>query len=133
VPYLNIRLSVLPSTALTDRVASVLTNLTTGILGKKRELTAVVVDHVSPANWSIGAHSLADHDRHSFYLDIKITEGTNTKAEKARYVTEVFRSMEALIGSVHPASYVVIHDLRADSWGYQGATQEFRIVKNQLP
>ncbi len=35
-------------------------------------------------------------------------------------------------GSLNPASYIVIHEVRADSWGYEGATQEFRYIKGKL-
>jgi 4-oxalocrotonate tautomerase len=132
MPYLNLKLSTSPSAALRAQAVAVLTDLTATILGKKRELTAIVVEHLAPASWSIGARTLAELGQASFYLDIKITEGTNTKAEKARYVAEVFRALEGLFGPVHPASYVVIEDVRADSWGYQGATQEFRAIRGQL-
>jgi 4-oxalocrotonate tautomerase len=132
MPYLNLKLSTSPSAALRAQAVAVLTDLTAAILGKKRELTAIVVEHVAPGDWSIGARTLADLGQASFYLDIKITEGTNTKAEKARYVAEVFRALEGLLGAIHPASYIVVADVRADSWGYQGATQEFRAISSQL-
>ncbi len=60
-----------------------------------------------------------------------MTEGTNTKDEKAAYVEKVFAAMTAALGELHPASYVVVHDVGADSWGYGGRTQEFRYVRGQ--
>ena len=67
----------------------------------------------------------------SFYLDIKVTEGTNTKNEKARYVQAVFEAMGRLLGELAPASYIVIEEVRADAWGYSGQTQEFRYIKGK--
>lgn len=67
----------------------------------------------------------------TFYLDIKVTEGTNTKNEKAAYVKQVFAGMEAILGRVASASYIVIHEVHADAWGYQGETQEFRYIKGK--
>ncbi len=67
----------------------------------------------------------------TFYLDIKITEGTNTKNEKAAYIKQIFEGMEVILGQVASASYIVIHEVRADSWGYQGETQEFRYIKGK--
>jgi 4-oxalocrotonate tautomerase len=132
MPYLNCKLSVPPSQDVTAKIASVLTDLTAEVLKKKRELTAVAVEYVAPEQWYIGGTSLADQSLRSFYLDIKVTEGTNTKDEKALYVSRVFAAIEAIVGSVAPASYIVIHEVRADSWGYQGETQEFRYVRRKV-
>lgn len=52
-----------------------------------------------------------------------MTEGTNTKDEKALYVSRVFAAMEGILGPLAPASYIVIHEVRGDSWGFQGQTQ----------
>jgi 4-oxalocrotonate tautomerase len=132
VPYLNCKLCVPPSQEVTAKIASVLTDLTAEVLKKKRELTAVAVEYVAPEQWYIGGTSLADQSLRSFYLDIKVTEGTNTKDEKALYVSRVFAAVEAIVGSVAPASYIVIHEVRADSWGYQGHTQESRYVRRKV-
>lgn len=131
MPYLNCKLCVPPSQEVTAKIASVLTDLTAEVLRKKRELTAVAVEYVAPEQWYIGGTSLADQSLRSFYLDIKVTEGTNTKDEKALYVSRVFSAVEAIVGAVAPASYIVIHEVRADSWGYQGQTQEFRYVRRK--
>ena len=67
----------------------------------------------------------------TFYLEVHITEGTNTKDEKASYIEKVFSSMRSILGELHPASYVIIKDVRADSWGYEGTTQEFRYISGK--
>ena len=131
MPYLNCKLCVPPSRDVTAKIASVLTDLTAEVLKKKRELTAVAVEYVAPEQWFIGGTSLAEQALRSFYLDIKVTEGTNTKDEKALYVSRVFAAIEGIVGSVAPASYIVIHEVRADSWGYQDQTQEFRYVRRK--
>jgi 4-oxalocrotonate tautomerase len=35
------------------------------------------------------------------------------------------------LGTLNPASYVVIQDVRGDSWGYEGLTQEYRYIKGK--
>ncbi|APO97675.1 MULTISPECIES: tautomerase family protein [Xanthomonas] len=62
----------------------------------------------------------------SFSLEIIVTDETNTKAEKAEYLAEVFACFERLLGPVHPTSYVHVHDARASAYGYGGRTQEAR-------
>ncbi len=130
MPYLNVRLSTPLPDGAPARVAALLTDLTAEVLKKKRELTAVVIDPVRAEHWFIGGAPLGARQEPvaSFFLDIKVTEGTNTKDEKAAYVQRVFAGLQSILGPLDPASYVVIHEVRADAWGYGGATQEFRYV-----
>ena len=131
MPYLKLKLSAPESVETTEKIAIVLTELTADILKKKRELTAVEIEFISPQRWFIGGVSLQEQNATSFYLDIKVTEGTNTKDEKARYVGQVFSSIETIVGPLATASYVVIEEVNADAWGYQGQTQEFRYIKGK--
>jgi len=108
-----------------------LTELTTSVLGKKRDLVAVAVEFIKPQQWFIGGAPIDQHQAHTFYLDIKVTEGTNTKDEKTEYVRQVFAGMEEILGNIATASYIVIHEVRADSWGYQGQTQECRYINGK--
>ncbi|MBK8754017.1 MAG: tautomerase family protein [Candidatus Competibacteraceae bacterium] len=131
MPYLNVKICAASSQELSAEIALVLTDLTTELLKKKRELTAVTVEYIAAEQWFIGGTPIADQLVSSFYLDIRVTEGTNTKDEKAIYVSRVFAAIEAIIGSLAPASYIVIHEIHADAWGYQGQTQEFRYIRGK--
>ncbi len=131
MPYLNAKLSTPPSFEKTEKIAAALTELTAVVLCKKRELTSVAIEYLDPACWFIAGAPLAGQDRSTFYLDIKVTEGTNTKDQKAAYVAQVFAAMEDITGPLHPASYIVIDEVRGDAWGYQGQTQEYRYIKGK--
>lgn len=131
MPYLNAKISGNPSPEVVTRVADVLANLTTSILRKKRELTSITIEYVDGNRWFVAGTPISSQDVRTFYLEIHVTEGTNTKDEKANYVKEVFSSMQSILGKLHPASYIVIKDVGADSWGYEGATQEFRYIKGK--
>lgn len=98
------------------------------MLGKKRELTAIAIEYVNPANWFIAGKNITSP---TFYLDIKVTEGTNTKNEKTAYIKQVFSGLSEILGNVAPASYIVIHEVRGDAWGYQAETQEFRYIQGR--
>lgn len=39
--------------------------------------------------------------------------------------------MTALLGDLASASYVVIHEVHADAWGYAGQSQEFGYIKGR--
>lgn len=131
MPILNVKLCATPSSETSSRIASSLTDLTVEILGKKRELTAVAIEYVAASEWFIAGEALTGQKQNTFHLDIKVTEGTNTKDEKALYISRVFAAFDAVIGPLAPASYIVVHEVRGDSWGYQGATQEYRYVRGK--
>ena len=128
MPFLNLKVSGSHGADTTARLAGILTELTGEGLGKKRELTAVAIEYVPREQWFVGSVTLASKRSTGFYLDIKVTEGTNTKDEKVEYIGKVFAALEAVLGKIEPASYIVIHEVRADAWGYQGASQEFRYI-----
>jgi 4-oxalocrotonate tautomerase len=131
MPYLNVKICAPQSVEATNKVATFLTELTADVLHKKKELTSVSIEYIAAHQWFIGGASLASRDAKTFYLDIKVTEGTNTKNEKAEYIKKVFSEFETVLGRLDPASYIVIHEVRADAWGYAGATQEFRYIKGK--
>ena len=92
----------------------------------RRDLTAVVIDHVDPRDWFIAGKSLAELKMNSFYFDIKVVDETNTKAEKAKFVAEAFEAFGRILGDLHPESYVYVQDVRGSAYGYGGRTQEYR-------
>lgn len=126
MPILNVKVSAERTPELSERITETLLELTTRILGKRRDLTAVVITYVDPRDWFIAGKSLADLRQSSFYFDVKVVDETNTKAEKARYVAEAFEAFEHLLGHLHPESYVYVQDVRATAYGYGGRTQEYR-------
>ena len=126
MPILNVKLGTRRSPETTAAVAETLFDLTTRVLGKKRELTSIAIEYVDPADWIVGGRALAAQGKTSFHLVITITDETNTKDDKARYIKEVFEAMGALLGDLHEESYIHVLDARAAAYGYGGVTQERR-------
>lgn len=126
MPILTVKVSGRPDPARTRAIADLLLELTARILKKKPELTAIVVDYVDPACWIIAGKPLTEHGKSSFYADIRITDETNTKDEKAAWIREVYAGFARLLGDLHEESYVHVIDARAAAYGYGGLTQEYR-------
>jgi len=73
----------------------------------------------------------------SFWLDVRITDGINTRDEKAALIAATFTKINELIGSLHIGSlhnegYVHIEDARGDAYGYGGLTQNERFIGGKL-
>jgi 4-oxalocrotonate tautomerase len=129
MPILNVKVSQPASATLTQSISETLLGLTTRILHKKRELTSIAIDYVAPEHWVVGGSTLAAQGKNSFYFDIKVVDGTNTKDEKAQYISECFAAFSALLAPLHAESYIHIQDVRAEAYGFGGLTQEYRYIK----
>jgi 4-oxalocrotonate tautomerase len=124
--------SARPQLAPKPAIAAEVSRLSSSILGKDPKVTAIIVQRVEPEDWFAGGRSLADAGLASVWLDIHVTEGTNTKDEKATFIAETFRSMGKLLGPLHEESYVHIHEVRGDAYGFGGLTQEQRYIAGKL-
>ena len=126
MPILSVKVSGQKNIATTKAINELLLDLTHRILGKKKEVTSIAIEYVDPDNWFVGGKLLSEQGKSSFYFDIKVTDETNTKDEKAQYIEEAFFGFERILGSIHEESYIYVQDVRATSYGYGGKTQEYR-------
>ena len=132
MPIINIAVTGQPDAALSARIAAEITDLTRAHLKKDPTVTAVAVTYVDPNHWFAGGKSLAAQNANTFWLDIKVVDGTNTKAELSDYLGQVYVAMTRLLGRVHHESYVLVHEVPASAYGFGGKTQEFRFISKQL-
>jgi len=131
MPYLHIQISGARDDALAARTAEAAAELTAGILHKDRALTAVVVEFIEPAHWFVAGNALSASTARGYHWYVSITDETNTKADKARYIAAVHTAMIELLGTVAEHSYVQVADVRASAYGYGGKTQEYRYQQPQ--
>src|ERR1700720_169011 len=113
-------------------IASAVSELTAKILHKDPKVTAIIVKSVDAADWFAGGKSLAEQKLASFWLDIHVTEGTNTKDEKAAYIAAIFKRMGELLGPLHHESYLHVDEVKGDAYGFGGLTQERRYIAGKL-
>jgi len=126
MPILNVKVSGDKSAEKISAISNMLLELTSSVLGKKRDVTAITIQFIDADSWVIAGKPLTEHKKSSFYMDIKVTDETNTKDEKARYIAEVYAGFALILGEVHEESYIYVEDVRAASYGYGGRTQEYR-------
>ena len=126
MPILNLKLAPLQNSGRYRQLAQALTALTAELLGKRREVTAVMIEDLPTARWYVDA---AEVQRPTACLEISITAGTNTEVEKAAFIAAAYAELERQLGAGGPleeASYVIVRELPAADWGYGGATQQLR-------
>lgn len=132
MPIINVNIAARPSRDLSRDVAERVTAITQTELRKDPAVTAVAIHYTDPDHWFAGGKSLSEQNVSSFWLDIKVVDGTNTKQEMARYLDKIFAAMTALLGKIHAESYILVHEVPAAAYGYGGRTQEYRFVAGQI-
>lgn len=126
MPTLQLKISPPQPPALYPELARELTAITADVLGKRPEVTALMIEELPAARWYVGSNPV---QRPTAWLEISITAGTNTGAQKAAFVNAAFACLQDLLGggeALEPASYVIVRELSASDWGYGGLTQEAR-------
>jgi 4-oxalocrotonate tautomerase len=126
MPILTVLVAAPRSAALSRDLAATLHERTVHTLRKRADLVAIAIQYVAPEDWVVAGRPLADAGLRSAFVDIRITDETNTKDEKAAFVAQVFADLQRLLGPLHEESYVHVHDVRAAAYGYGGRTQEAR-------
>lgn len=107
---------------LAQRLAADMTRLIATDLGKRHDLTSLLIETPGKSLWTLGAVPLAD----AAHLQVCVTEGTNTPDEKLRFIANAMRLLRDEMPDLPIATYVVIDELRGESWGYDGKTQADR-------
>ena len=125
MPFVHIRLasarSISPEQVRHLQIEA--TRLMASVMRKNAELTSVLVEVVPLDGWFIGGQpaSIAAH------LDVKVTRGTNSSEEKESFIAEATALLREVMSDVLPvATYVVVDEVPADAWGYDGLSQEER-------
>lgn len=133
MPLISVTYSTQRETpSLKANVAAEITELTAKILRKDPEVTAVIVRSVDAADWFAGGKSLAEQKLASYWIDVHVSEGTNTKDEKAAYLAAVFARMAELLGPLHEETYLHVDEVKGDAYGFGGLTQERRYIAGKL-
>lgn len=100
-----------------------LTDLMAEGLGKRADLTAVLVEATAAGAWSVGAGAVSP----AAHVEAAITLGTNTPAQKARFVAQAHALLARVLpGPLPVATYVILREEPGESWGYGGLTQAER-------
>ena len=126
MPYINIRLGTTLNRVKRENLHQKTTYLMSSIMGKRQEVTTVHIQEDSPQQWAINSVGLNTESPIGAYVAIKVTKGTNTPAEKANMISETIKMLKNEIGTIQEACYVVIDEVPANSWGYNGKTQAER-------
>ncbi|MGJ7041075.1 4-oxalocrotonate tautomerase [Shinella sp. BE166] len=126
MPFLHIRIA---GRSLTDaerlHLQDEATRLAVTLLNKRAEATAVFIEETNAEAWTVGVR----RQPAAGYLEVTVSEGTNTAEEKERFIAAAYALLEEAVGApLHPVTYVIVREVPMESWGYGGRTQESRRI-----
>ena len=130
MPTLHLHTTVVLDDTARSTLARALTELTADVLGKRPEVTAVLLHHHQPGQWFLGGVSAEAQP--TAQLAIDITTGTNSADEKAAFVAGAWELLGRVLGGATGlalASYVIVREVPATDWGYAGQTQAARRLR----
>lgn len=124
MPFINVKVAGQPlAHGQVTALQAGITTLMVDILHKVSPLVGVLVEEVPLWGWSVGAEPVTG----AAQVDAVISAETNTSEEKSRFIAETSRLLKDVLGSgLAAVSYVVIHEVPKDGWGYDGLTQAHR-------
>lgn len=126
MPYLEIHLtSEQLDAARKHGLAAGATRLLADILRKRPEVTVVQLVATPAQAWFAAGGPLPQLGRAAF-AELKITQGSNTGEEKARFLAAFHRLLVDTVGPLTAPGYTVIHEVPGGDWGYDGLTQAER-------
>ncbi|HTH40047.1 MAG TPA: hypothetical protein VL968_04605 [Rhodocyclaceae bacterium] len=130
MPYIRIQLAGVPLSPASPEIDALVTQLQAGVtdalvdyLHKERTLTVVSVGSDDCAHWSADGRPLAGRGA---AVQAFITAGTNNSAEKAAFIAACYDLLAAVLGPLSAPTYVVVQEVPAGDWGYDGLSQAAR-------
>ena len=129
MPFINVKVAGEPlSQSQVTEIQKGVTSLMADVLHKVGPLVSVLVEQVPLAGWSVGAQPA----KRAAQLDAAISAGSNTAEEKVRFIAESNQLLKSTLGpELSPVTYVILHEVPKDSWGYDGITQEQRAKESK--
>ena len=126
MPYVRITAAGEP---LTPRQIAALqggtTTLLNRLLGKREAVTVVTVLDTAAERWAVAGDALPPGARCA-QVDAFVTAGTNRGEEVAAFIAALHELLSEVLGDLAAPAYVMVHELAADQWGYDGRSQALR-------
>ena len=110
----------------TAQIASTVAKLAAEHLKKDLNVTAVLVEAAEPKSWFVAGSNPTDENLSAYWIDVKVTSGTNVKGETTAFIKAAHQAMRGILGPVHEECYVLVHAVDGHAYGFGGRTQEGR-------
>lgn len=130
MPYINVQLSQQElSQDIATQLSEGISDIMADMLYKARHLVSVQIQYGPHQAWFSGGESINTQSCKTAVVQAFITQGTNTVEEKQQAIAALSELLKTCLGTQHEASYVLLQEVPATDWGYDGLTQDSRRVR----
>lgn len=126
MPFAKLTLANTPPAVDCTRLSEALTTLIAEALGKRHGLTSVLIETPGQPCWTIGGV----RQRTAAHLELYVTAGTNTAEQKRNFLARAMVVLHEVLPGLDPASYIIVNEVPAADWGYDGISQADRAGGN---
>ncbi len=126
MPYINITIHPVLTDQQAERLSRCMIQAMSQTMGMNQDAVSVAIQESNATQWTIGGQS----ELQTAFIEIFTTIGANGPRQKARLIEDLHALLLEIFGPVAEASYIVIHEIPAQNWGYAGQTQLDR-MKNR--
>jgi 4-oxalocrotonate tautomerase len=116
------------SPSIQQELASSITSLLASDLGKEPEVVVVQINLVPAERWFVGSELVSNAT--GAHVEVSITDGTNTRDEKEKFLLNTYELLGRTLGALPSAVYVALYEVNGESYGYNGVSQLTRREQN---
>src|SRR3954466_5494368 len=86
---------------LQTKIAALASKLAAVHLKKDPNVTAVLAEVAGPSSWFVAGENPTEHGVSAYWMDVKVTAGTNVKVDTTAFIKAAHAGMRDLLGAVH--------------------------------
>jgi 4-oxalocrotonate tautomerase len=131
MPMITLKIAHPRAEALVGEAAALVASLAARLLGRDPRKTSVAVDVVPLDRWFVAGQSLAEQKSASVFVEVRVPDAVTTKDQKESFIAETFTGFQALLGALHPVSFVHVIDVNADGYGWGARSMERRYIESR--
>lgn len=122
MPFARLTMTTSSPSNVANKLAADLTDVIARDLGKSRDLTSLLVETPGNLVWTVGAKV----QKTAAHFEVCVTAGTNSEQQKQTFVANAMTVLQKALPDLSLATYVVVKEVPATDWGYDGHTQADR-------
>lgn len=120
--FVNFQISSQLNDCQKSKIQRETTQLLSRFTKKNESATVVNISESLPDQWAVNGSPLSKEQPPSVFVDIKLAEGNHLPSEQSTIISKIVEMLSKILGSIRDTCYVVINEVTAMSWGYQGRT-----------
>ena len=132
--YVNINFTSTPKLPEENilELAQRISQLLAEVMGADQELTTIRVNQTEPDNWIVGGTPVRRAGHNAAAMDIYVSKGDAKARQVETMIRESHKLLEDFLSPLHEATYIMVHELSAHAWGYDGKTQAKRTAPKAI-